>query len=168
MDLTSILRGDFPSWHGLPSGVRPDDVLRALQPLEGIEPAYVAGRIVRERVTEVRRAEPPSRVRIWCAWEGDAVTAIECDGAPQPANLAAMLDALGAAEMITRDRKLVEGGQIAEHVYASRGLTLDVTEPFDGRAPFLSGFTLYLPADAGKYLAEIGSGPTPMPEPIGG
>lgn len=168
MDLTCILHGDFPSWQGLPPGVRLDDVLHALQPVEKVEPPYVAGRIRRERVTEARRAEPPSRVRIWCAWEGDAVTAIECEGALQEVNLAAILQALGAAEVIARDRRIVAGARFTEHVYASRGLTLEVTEPFDGRAPFLNGFTLYVPADAGTYLAEIGSGPTPAPEPIGG
>jgi hypothetical protein len=168
MDLTSILRGDFSSWHGLPAGVRLDDALRALQPVETVAPPYVAGRIARARVTSVRRLRPPSRIDVWCAWDRDEVTTLESSEPPENTNLVKTLDALGNAEMIARDRKLIEAGRIAEHVYAWRGLTLDVVEPFDDRAPFLTGFSLYAPADAGTYLAEIGSGPTPMPEPIGG
>lgn len=161
----NVLRGDFEGWHGLPEGTDLDSILAALRPLDSVAPPVERVRGVRRfLVVDVTRTLAPRNVEIWCDIDGRTVLAVDIDHPGiDPAQLAMQL---GPPELTLPDRRFASGGLAIEHVYASRGVTASVVEPFDPGAPRRVDFLqLYAAMSTAGYLTEVGVAEHARPHP---
>jgi len=161
--MENVLRGDFTGWHGLPPGTTLDAVLAALAPARKSGPPRERVRGPRRHlVVAVERDAPPAEIEIWCGIDGRTVESIELE--PAGIDGDAVLAQLGEPELRLPDERFAEGGMATEHVYASRGVTASIVQPFDAAQPRRVGYLqLYGATGLSEYLTEIGVAAHPRP-----
>jgi hypothetical protein len=159
--IENALRGDFHDWHGLPDGTDLETVLAALRPFDSAAAPV-------ERIRGPRRslvvAVEPGPIEIWCELDGITVRSIELEAPGIAAD--ALERQLDPPELTLPDRRFAAHGVATEHVFASRGVTASIVQPFDPSAPRRVGYLqLYAAMSATEYLTEIGVAAHARPHP---
>ncbi len=169
--LREAIAGRFARWRGLTGAETVDTVLQAAGPGASAASPVEAERIgKRFTLAAVERGEAPQRVEAWTLYGQDHVTLVEFAD-PVIAGLAETLRTLGAPVYVAQsETRFAEGGVVFDHVFAGRGLTLSIAEPYVGssyprRAVWAQ---LYRAASAEYYRRYIGPGPELRPYPRSG
>ncbi|MFI5385013.1 MAG: hypothetical protein ACHQ50_02735 [Fimbriimonadales bacterium] len=166
--IEEVVTGDVTGWRGLPAQIGLRSVVVALSPVEDLREPREATRTYRRCWhSDIRRASPPSPVEVWEEWDHSTVFLIEWDD-PPVANLDGTLRELGFPELILKDRRVAIGMTVEEHVYAERGLTLSIGDPYPGseeKRRRCTHLQLYQNISLQRFLTEIGTGPDISPHP---
>ena len=166
--LRDAIRGRFTGWRGLTGAETVETVLHAAGPGARAAVPEEAER-VRKRFTRtaIEREPGHGRVDVWTLYGQDHVTLVEY-AEPGIADLTATLRGLGAPIYVAQsETRSAEGGVVFDHVFADRGLTLSIAEPYAGSShPRTAVWAqLYRAASAEYYRRYIGPGPELRPYP---
>lgn len=168
--LERALAGDLLAWRGLSGVETVEGVAAIMKPLTGRYASADKERMShRFSVFTFDRAAPPSPVELWVLTGQNFVTLVEYDDPPAIA-LEQTLAAAGPPELVLENRRFAQGASVKEYVYARRGLTLSVAEPYEGsvlQSRRLTHAQLYRASSAIYYWRYIGPGPElhPFPSP---
>jgi hypothetical protein len=172
--LFDAIHGDLAGWHGLEPSQTVADISFGLGGVTLIRDAAPAIRgSSRYLVSVLERAEPPREVEAWVAVGSDRVAFVEVD-VPDLADLEGTLERLGRPDLVLSDRRFEADATVRDHVYARRGLTVSVAEPFtpSPTAPRRAvRLGMFAPTSPETYLTEIDRGselsPATHPQPEG-
>jgi hypothetical protein len=159
MSLKDALRGELDSWQGLPVTETVESLTAQLQPVDRVLEPYERQRAgQRLMCTVFVRPVAPSRVDAWVVYGAKHIALVECDDPLVPA-LEDTLRRYGTSDMILSDQRFVADAIVREHIYARRGITFSVAEPFaatnrvERRVVHLQ---LFPATTLERYLTEIG------------
>jgi hypothetical protein len=160
MSVRNVLNGDLNTWHGLPATETIASLTDELQPA-----ARVLGPEERRRgdqrfvCTVFERPIAPTRVEAWVVVGEANVALLECDDPPATA-LDDTLRQYGPPDIVLSDRRFVPDAMVRELVYARRGVTFSVAEPFENAsapARRLVHLQLFSATTLEHYLTDIGA-----------
>ncbi len=156
-----VLAGEFLEWKGL-SGIETVETLsKAMQPLTKVHAPAVKERMNhRFSVFAFDRGAQPSPVELWVLDGQNFVSLVEYDD-PPAIELERTLAAAGPPDLVLENRRYAPDASVKEYIYASRGLTLSVAEPYAGaalRRRRLTHAQLYRASSTGYYWRYIGPG----------
>jgi len=167
--LERVFAGYLQEWNGFSGTETIEFVLKALKPLGPSSPPVEKERLhYRFSQFVFERATPPSPVDVWILTGQPHVTLVEYDN-PSIVALEETLTVAGAPDLVLENRRSAEGALVKEYVYANRGLTLSVAEPYAWspiRSRRATHVQLYRASSAGYYLRYIGSGHETQPFPL--
>jgi hypothetical protein len=166
--LVDAIAGMLMSWHGLAGTETVEAVLEALGPFSKVYEAVDSERQQqRFRLIVVEREVPPHRIELWTLHGERTITLLEYDD-PLLQDVEAVLKVYGDPDILLEDKRTAQGAVVREYVYASRGLTLSVAEPYPGskqKSREVVHVQLYRSGSANYYWRYIGPGfelrPTP-------
>jgi hypothetical protein len=165
-DLQAVVVGRLAGWRGLIGVETVKTASEALQPLKQTYPAVEDERMTKRfRRFVFERLALPLRVEAWVLWLQEHLTLVEYDD-PVVQDLEETLRLLGAPELVLENRRTAEGASVKELVYAGRGLTLSVAEPYGGSkttSRHLAHVQLYRASSVAYYWRYIGPGPQLRP-----
>jgi hypothetical protein len=167
MSLSEALRGNLHSWQGLSGAETLEHVSALLEPIRHTSPAAERMRTYqRFWVTVFERAMVPYLVEVWSVVGSIHVALIEYEN-PLMVELERTLQHYGPPDLILTDRRFSKDGLVREHVYARRGVTFSVLEPFatptqaERRVVHLQ---LYPATSPEFYITDIGAGEALSPQ----
>ncbi len=166
MGLKDVLGGDLDSWEGLTGSETLNSLRRELAPLKHVYHAMERTRTYqRYKVTVFERFVSPHLVKAWFALGSSKASLIEYDDPPIQ-NVEYMMEACGEPELILSDKRYAPGAIVREYVYARRGLTLSVAEPFASSVNMdrrIIHLQLFPPSTLESYMTDIGLDSHPFP-----
>ena len=143
--LSQALAGDVAAWRGEQIALDALDARWAEDPVP--QPRGVRA----FRVLHGTRDAPPLAVDAWIPMGSEEVASI--DFAPAaPVDLAG----LGEPERVLDSNHFEVGAVVSDRLFADRGVTLSVAEPFDGGEPSVVRVQLYAATTPQEYVTEIG------------
>lgn len=173
--LEKAFAGDLLGWRGLSGAETVETVSKAMGPItRGVAPIEKERMSHRFSVFAFDRGASPSPVELWVLVGQDSVSLVEYDDPPD-VGLEQILAAAGPPELVLQNRRSAEGASVKEYVYASRGLTLSVAEPYswsEHYSRYLTHVQLYRASSTDYYWRYIGPGaelhPFPASPAVGG
>ncbi len=166
MDLKAVLDGDLDSWEGLTGAETLDCLRREFAPLRHEYHAIERTRTYqRYKVTVFERFVAPYLIKTWFALGSSKASLIEYDNPPIQ-NMEYMMEACGEPELILSDKRYAAGAIVREYIYARRGLTLSIAEPFASSVNMdrrIIHLQLFPPSTLESYMIEIGIDSHPFP-----
>jgi hypothetical protein len=166
--LKEVLAGRLLGWQGLSGSETLATLTEALQPLQQVKDPVPGERLShRFQLTVFERPAPPQHVESWVLYGQEHVTLIEYDDPPAQ-DLVGALEAFEPPELTLENKRTAAGAAVREYVYAHRGLTLSVAEPYawsGQRGLTAVHLQLYRAGSAEYYLSYIGTGPEIRPVP---
>ena len=168
MSIENVLRGDLENWYGL-SGKETREILAGvLKPLQRVhEPVERTRTTQRFMVIVFERAIAPYLIEAWFLYGSQYLVLIEYDN-PLVLDLEGTLRGYGPPDMILENKRYAQGAMVKEYIYAHRGITLSIAEPFTASVEVqrsLVHVQLYPPMSVQRYIIEIGTGPELHPYP---
>jgi hypothetical protein len=165
MTLNEVLDGELEGWRGLP---RRDvaELSQSVGPVRGVRaPAEAVRASRRFQVSVIERTETPHEVEAWVEVGARHVAFVEYDD-PGVVSLERTLESLGAPDLTLADRRFVDDATVRDYVFARRGITVSIAEPFDGvRRPRQAIHVLLFPATTPEtYLTDIDRGTESSPK----
>ena len=111
------------------------------------------------------RPRAPTRVETWVLLGETTVALLECDGPPAPA-LDETLRQYGQPDIVLSDQRFVADAMVRELVYARRGVTFSVAEPFEPASgpTRLVHLQLFPATTLERYLTDIGASADARPQ----
>ncbi len=159
MSLKDALSGELNSWQGLPATETVESLMAQLQPVERVaEPQVRVRTYQRFMGTVFERSVAPTRVEAWVVYGAEQVALIEYDDPPVFA-LEETLRGYGEPDMVLSDQHFVADAMVHELIYAQRGITFSVAEPFeplDKAERRLVHLQLFPATTLARYLTDIG------------
>lgn len=170
-DLQNAFAGRLTDWRGLIGTETIKTVSEALQSLKQARPAVESERMTKRFRRSVFDCNtPPVQVEAWVLCSQEHLTLVEYND-PVVQNLEESLQVLGTPELVLENKRTAEGASVKELVYASRGITLSVAEPYPW-ANITSRqavhVQLYRASSVHYYWRYIGPGPQLRPIQVKG
>lgn len=166
--LVDAIAGMLLSWHGLAGTESVEAVLEALGPLKKVHAAVDSERQQqRFRLIVVEREVPPHRIELWILHGERTITLVEYDD-PLLQDVEALLKVYRDPDILLEDKRTARGAVVKEYVYASRGITLSVAEPYLGaeqKSREIVHVQLYRSGSVKFYWRYIGPGFELHPSP---
>ena len=166
MELEKLLHGSYVDWQGLDAGLSLDHLEKELQPVTAKRgPEEQQRTDQRFRVTHYSRLISPHEVDAWCAVGQEVVNILEY-AEPPVTDLEGTLAQYGPPERMLADQRFAIGMRVWDYVYASRGITFSIGEPYAPAppSPRIAVFIqLYAATSLQSYVTEVGSGVTTEP-----
>jgi hypothetical protein len=159
MSLKDVLRGELGAWRGLPATETIESLTAQLQPLERVVQPEVRPRTYRRFLCSVfERPIAPSPIEAWVVYGERRVALVEYDDPPALA-LDDTLREYGAPDIIVSDVRFAADAMVREHIYARRGITFSVADPFEATTKLerrLVHLQLFPATTLESYLTDIG------------
>ena len=159
MTLKDALHGELSSWEGLPETETIESLAEQFQPVERIGMPQESQRTYRQFTSTIfERSVAPTRVEAWVVYGEEHVALVEYED-PPVLKLEETLREYGEPDLIRSDERFEADATVREHIYARRGITLSVAEPFEaygGGERRLVHVQLFPATTLETYLADIG------------
>lgn len=165
MTLDDVLRGELEGWRGLPQR-DVAELSRSMGPVRGVrEPAEAIRASHRFKVSVIERAEAPHDVEAWVEVGSRHVAFVEYDD-PADISLERTVEILGKPDLTLADRRFAEDATVRDYVFARRGITVSIAEPFSGvsRPPLAIHVLLFAATTPETYLTDIDRGTESSPK----
>jgi len=160
-DLGDAIAGILIGWQGVAGTETIESVLETLKPFKNVHEAVDSERQQqRFRFIVVEREVPPYRIELWILHGEKTITLIEYDD-PSIQDVEAVLKGYGTPDLVLEDKRTARGAGVKEYVYAARGITLSVAEPYDGseqKSRQIIHVQLYRAGSVDYYWRYIGPG----------
>jgi hypothetical protein len=160
-DLSRALSGDLAGWHGLEPGLGEPELAAATGAARAVpEPRERVRNAARFRVLRLERDRAPEVVEAWFRLGDDAAAIVEFD--PPGGDFAALAAEYGEAELTQGSRLFDPDGDVEDHVYADRGVTLSVARPHGADVENMGEWRrivhvqLYPATSTTDWVAELG------------
>jgi hypothetical protein len=165
-DLQVALAGRLADWRGLIGIETIKTVSDALQSLKEAHPMVESERMTKRfRRSVFECYTPPLHIEAWVLCNQEHLTLVEYDD-PVLQDLEESLQILGTPELVLENKRTAESAYVKELVYAGRGITLSIAEPYrwskmtSRRAVHVQ---LYRGSSVDYYWRYIGPGPQLRP-----
>ena len=159
MTLKDALNGELSSWKGLSGTETIESLTEQLQPVDRISAPEARQRTYRRFTCSIfERSVAPVRVEAWVVYGEDGVALIEYKD-PPAFPLEETLREFGEPDLIRSDDRFAADATVREYIYARRGVTFSVAEPFEasGRGERRVTHVQLFPATTLElYLSDIG------------
>lgn len=161
MALVDAIAGMLIGWQGVAGTETVENVLEALRPFKKVHEAVDSERQQhRFRLIAVEREVPPYRIELWILHGEKTITLVEYD-APSIQDVEAVLKGYGAPDLVLQDKRTARGAGVKEYVYAGRGITLSIAEPYaesEQKSRQVVHVQLYRAGSVNYYWGYIGPG----------
>lgn len=166
--LANAIAGILIGWQGLTGTETFDIVSQAIGPFKKIhDPVDSERQQQRFRVTAIEREAPPYLIELWVLHGQKSITLIEYDTSSVH-DIETTLQSYGAPELVLDDKRTTAGAAVKEYVYASRGVTLSIAEPYswsETKERHVVHVQLYRAGSLDYYWRYIGPGFELRPSP---
>jgi hypothetical protein len=168
MTLSDAIAGMLIDWQGITDTETIENVLKTLRPFKKVHEAIDSERQQhRFRLIAVEREVPPYRIELWILHGEKTITLVEYD-APSIQDMEAVLKGYGAPDLVLQDKRTARGAGVKEYVYAGRGITLSIAEPYpwsEQKTREVVHVQLYRSGSVNYYWRYIGPGFELHPSP---
>jgi hypothetical protein len=166
MTLRDLFNGAYDNWQGLTPDLAVRRLEQDLQPISAARgPEEQPRANQRFLVIHYSRPTSPKEIDVWSAIGQAFVRVVEYADPPM-ADLEGTLARYGAPDVLLADQRYAAGMRVWDHIYAARGITFAVGEPYPPAAPAprRAVFLQIYPAGSVQfYMTEIGSGAATRP-----